>query len=120
MNLLVDTNILLYLLNGDEKISTILSQSVVHISFITELELLCYPNLKEKESAAIHSLLAESKIYDINSQIKKNCIKIRKAYRLKLPDAIIGATALSFNLTLFSNDSDFQRIKEIDTVNYQV
>lgn len=38
---------------------------------------------------------------------------IRKAYRLKLPDAIIAATALFLRATLVTNDKSFLSIKEI-------
>lgn len=74
MNILVDTNIILYLLQGDKKISNLLSESVVHLSFISELELLSYPKLKKYEFDPIQSLIDEAILYDKNSQIKKNCL----------------------------------------------
>jgi len=45
MNILIDTNIALYLLGGDEQIANVLDGQVVHVSFITELELLGYPDI---------------------------------------------------------------------------
>ncbi len=45
MNILIDTNIALYLLGGDNRIAEVLEGQVVHVSFITELELLGYPNI---------------------------------------------------------------------------
>ncbi len=45
----VDTNILLYFLNGDtEVIDMISDKKDIYISFITELELLSFPRLTDK------------------------------------------------------------------------
>ena len=48
-SLLVDTNIILYLLGGDKTIIPILENKNLFISFISELELLSYINLTNKE-----------------------------------------------------------------------
>ena len=45
----VDTNIILYLLNGDETIADLLDGKQIYISFITELELLSFKNLNDTE-----------------------------------------------------------------------
>ena len=41
----VDTNILLYFLNGDVEVIDMISDKDIFISFITELELLSFPKL---------------------------------------------------------------------------
>jgi predicted nucleic acid-binding protein len=41
----VDTNILLYFLNGDPEVIDMISDKEIFISFITELELLSFPKL---------------------------------------------------------------------------
>lgn len=40
INYIIDTNIVLYLLSGDERLADILNNHIINISFITELELL--------------------------------------------------------------------------------
>ena len=40
--LFIDTNIVLYLLNGDQTLAELLHEKQLYISFITELELLAY------------------------------------------------------------------------------
>jgi predicted nucleic acid-binding protein len=47
--ILVDTNILLYLLSDNDTIEQILQGKTIYISFITELELLGFRNISEKE-----------------------------------------------------------------------
>ena len=118
MNLLVDTNIILYLLHGDQRVKELLDGENIHLSFITELELLSYPELSDSEEKEIIVLLEMSVIHDINSQVKKNCIQLRKKYSLKLPDAIIASTALSLDMMMLSNDSIFERVSELNLITY--
>jgi predicted nucleic acid-binding protein len=50
--------------------------------------------------------------------VVKTTIDICKQSRIKLPDAIIAATALSSNLTLLTrNVSDFKHIQGLTVVN---
>ena len=65
----VDTNILLYFLNGDTEVIDMISDKDVYISFITELELLSFPRLTDKEEKTIKGLLKNCIITDINSEI---------------------------------------------------
>ncbi|MBI5403207.1 MAG: PIN domain-containing protein [Ignavibacteriae bacterium] len=117
-SLIADTNILLYLLNGDKTLAKILNNKKIYISFISELELQCFKNLSLKEKTLIDSLINDCIIIDINDVIKQNTIEIRKRYALKLPDAIIAASAEYLNLPLLTSDSDFNKIIEINTIYY--
>jgi predicted nucleic acid-binding protein len=60
--------------------------------------------------------LAQVTVVDVNEAVKNTAITLRKQYRLKLPDAIVCATALSMNVVLLSNDAQLGRVTEI-TVN---
>jgi predicted nucleic acid-binding protein len=119
-NIFVDTNILLYLLNGDQTITEILDNKSIFISFVTELELLGYSKITEKEEIQIQELLSQLTIIDINSDIKKLAIKFRKSYKLKLPDLIIASTAYFLNQPLLTSDQQMSQIEEINILNYQV
>ena len=57
-NIFVDTNILLYLISGDDTITGLLDSKSVFISFITELELLSFKDLSDAERAKINELLS--------------------------------------------------------------
>ncbi|MDX2304802.1 MAG: PIN domain-containing protein [Microscillaceae bacterium] len=55
--------------------------------------------------------LAGTEIHYINDEIIKGAIQIRKETRIKLPDAIIAATAIHNNYVLLStNDNDFRKV----------
>ena len=55
-SLFVDTNILLYLLSGDETVAEMLDEKHLVISFVTELELLGYKDLSESDLKIIQEL----------------------------------------------------------------
>jgi len=56
--------------------------------------------------------------YDLENPIKLQTVEIRKEHNIKLPDSIIAATALVFNMELITrNEKDFQNIVELKIVN---
>lgn len=118
--LFVDTNIILYLLNGDETLSEFLNGRQVYLSFVTELELLGYPGLSEKDRKTIQSFLSQCKITDINKTIKEEVIRLRSVYKIKLPDAIVVASAIYLDLPLITSDTGFKKLEtELNLIHYE-
>jgi predicted nucleic acid-binding protein len=117
--ILVDTNILLYLLSGNDTIEQILQGKTIYISFITELELLGFRNISEKEEKQIHNLLNDCSIISMNNRLKEKYIDIRKTHNLKLADSIIAATAIAFDLPLITADKQFKNIKKLKLIAYE-
>lgn len=117
--LFLDTNIILYLLQGDKTLTEVLDNKQFYISFITQLELLSFPGLTRKDLKVINELLGECVIIDINSEIKDLTVKYRKNYKLKLPDSIIAATSLYLDITLMTADTDFKKLKDLDLILYE-
>lgn len=56
---------------------------------------------------------------NLNDQIKEIAITLRKLHKLKLPDALIAASAFYYNIPLISADKDFTIISELDVIFYQ-
>jgi len=113
-NLFVDTNILLLLLNGNRTIAQNIFEQNIFVSFITELELLGYKGISASEQKIIKSLLSDCVVIDINESVKKEVIKIKQKQKIKLPDAIIAATAIYLDLPLLSADKDFSKIDNLN------
>lgn len=53
--LLLDSNIILYLLNGDKTLADFLQEKELFISIITEMELLSFSGISIKEQKQIQS-----------------------------------------------------------------
>jgi tRNA(fMet)-specific endonuclease VapC len=88
------------------------------ISFITQIELQAW-NPPNPDDLKIYQLfISSSSIVGINDDIIQETIRIRKFYRLKLPDALIAATALINDITLIAdNDKDFKQLPGLKYLN---
>ncbi|MCK9400676.1 MAG: type II toxin-antitoxin system VapC family toxin [Bacteroidales bacterium] len=115
----VDTNIILYLLNGDETLAELLNGKQLYISFITQLELLSYPKNSRKDIKIIQEFIEQCIIIDINEEIKDIVIDLKKKQQFKLPDGIIIATALYLDLPLITADQDFKKLDKLNLIFYE-
>jgi predicted nucleic acid-binding protein len=84
------------------------------VSFITKIELLVWNPAKPGDIRVREKFLDGSEIYYISDDIIERAIQIRKKTRIKLPDAIIAATALANDFILLSdNDNDFKKVEPL-------
>ncbi len=113
------TNILLYLLSGNTTVADFLDQKTLFVSFVTELEMLGYSGLNEDENAVVERLLQDCTIIDINSEIKRTVIEMRRTNKLRLPDAIIAATSKYLNIPLMTADKDLIKINGLNILFYE-
>jgi predicted nucleic acid-binding protein len=118
-DLLLDSNIVLYLLNGEQTLIPLLEEKKLYVSFITQLETLGYRGITAEEQEKINQFLSECIIIDINPVIKNYTIRLRQAHDIKLPDSIIMATALYLNVPVITADSEFKKVEELDLIYYE-
>ena len=118
-NILLDTNIVLYLLNGEETLIPLLEDKNLFLSFITQLELLGDQNLDPDDISKIKQFVSECTVIDITPGIKEIAISIRQNYKVKLPDCIIMATSLWLNMPLITADQDFKKIDIADLIYFK-
>jgi predicted nucleic acid-binding protein len=117
--ILVDTNIAIYLLNGDVDLADILNDKKLFVSFVTQLELLGYDKITLPQEKIIENMLSYCVVVDINNAIKSEVIRLKRNYKIKLPDSIIAATAFYLDLPLMTADKGFSRIEELNLMLYE-
>lgn len=84
------------------------------ISFITKIELLVWNPSDLSDMVVREEFISGSEICYINDDIITRSIEIRKRTNIKLPDAIIAATAMINDYELIStNDNDFKKILDM-------
>lgn len=89
-----------------------------YISIINKIELLGFNNISADEEQNFHKLINASTILNLTDDIVTKTIEVRKQFKIKLPDAIIAATALTHNLTIVTrNTKDFEKIKGVEILN---
>lgn len=113
-DLVVDTNILIYILEGKKSVAEAVRGKRLVISFITEMELRSWPLLSTESNSIIKKLLSQCSIIALNEEIKERAIEIRRKTKLKLPDSIVCATANCLGLPLLSADRVLSRVLELD------
>jgi tRNA(fMet)-specific endonuclease VapC len=85
----------------------------IGISVITLVEFLSNPELTTKNKFLFDEFIELVEIYPVTRENKilvLQTVSVRKKYKLKLPDAIIAATAIVNNATLLSADDIFAKI----------
>ena len=89
----------------------------IYISVISRMELLVWPNASFEHLQVLNLFIKASFVYNLDEAIVLKTIELRTAYKIKLPDAIIAATAIEFGLTLISrNLKDFNKITDLKTI----
>jgi predicted nucleic acid-binding protein len=117
---LIDSNSLIDFFNNalPESGVTLLINIAPRISVITQIEIFSKRGLESNEIEKLREFTNTATIYDVNSAIAGQAIKIRLRYSVKLPDAIIAATAICHDLILVTrNMSDFKNITDLKIVN---
>ena len=118
MRNLIDTNVWIDALSGRLSSTAFLKISVqadwAGYSAITRLELFGLPGLKGEEESKISEILKPFVEIAVDSAIIDRAIGVRRARRIKVPDAIIAATALERSCSLITrNIEDFKGITDL-------
>lgn len=85
------------------------------VIIITEIELLGYSEIKEKDEQELTEFLNNIQIFPLSQSVKNKAIQLRKRHKIKLPDCIVLATALAENRQLLTLDNGLRNkfLKEI-------
>lgn len=109
---LVDTNILIYLSKKQLAFDRVASTGdKLFISVITYMEVLGYPFVNSVEKQIVEEICKSIPTIGLDKSIVDKVIRIRQSHKIKLPDAIILATALVNKFELITaNVNDFSNI----------
>lgn len=112
--LLLDSNIIIYLSNKVLKISDFAeTNDTLYISVITYMEILGYHFESEEEEYFIKNLFSYLPILHIDELIAEKVIAYKKVNKIRLPDAIILATASEYGCKLVTkNSEDYKNVDE--------
>lgn len=118
--ILLDTNAVLYLLNGDITLADFLVSQEIYISIISEIELLSYKKITETERIKLSQFISLIEVLPLSDSVKIKAIEIRKVNSLKIPDSIIAGTAMAFQMPLLSADKQMKSVKDIELILYEL
>lgn len=122
MSFLIDSNIFIYAAAGQVEALDVLdaaeADDLSGYSAITRLEVIGYNQFADDEETQLLTMLSCFKEYDVSRSIIDEAIRLRKCAALKVPDAIIAATARIYRATLITrNTDDFKNLEDLDIRN---
>jgi hypothetical protein len=84
---------------------------------ITKIELLGFNGATIEEQNVTETFIDAALVFSLNDAVINKTIALRKQLRIKLPDAIIAATAIVYDLTVITrNTGDFDKIPALKYV----
>jgi len=104
---LIDTNVIIDYLAGDELVISFLDDLIwteMCLSVINRMELFSLPDLTPEISGGLTQFLASLTVIPLNEDVERTAITLRRNTNLKLPDAIVAATAWTREATLITRD----------------
>ncbi|MCL2043488.1 MAG: PIN domain-containing protein [Treponema sp.] len=111
---LLDTNIIINILNGNLDLLDFFDafpDCELYINPVIKIEVLAKADMSEQEEIEARALLDSFNWAEIDQSSCEIAIQIRRSKKLRLPDALIAASAINLNATVLSIDAhlrDFQ------------
>ncbi len=122
---LVDTNIAIYFLDAQLPppvrafVESVLNSGTACLSVISKMEILGWNFASPQEEVQARAFVNDLTLLALNDEVVEKTIALRKQLpKVKLPDAIIAATALVHGIPLLSrNIADFSKVPGLEVVN---
>lgn len=119
----LDSNIIIYHLQGvlDDKEEVILAEALsaeAYISVISRIEVLGWRGHTDESLEKAQQFLNGLDEIPLREKIVTSCIRLKQNLAIKLPDAVIAATALQLSIPLMTrNIADFERVPQLQLFN---
>ncbi len=121
---LLDTNVVIYFFNGltDDAALIEILRSSFNISIITKIEFLSWHKLLHDSVLNDKALefISNARVFELDEVVANRTIKNRQQYKMKTPDAIIGATAEVHGFEIVTNNVDDFRMLDLKVMTVSV
>jgi tRNA(fMet)-specific endonuclease VapC len=121
---LLDTNAIIALLQGNQQLLTYTrNASWIGISIISQIEFVCFPRLTVGDRELFEQFNSRIEIIGLSTvdrPLLDQIVSIRQSSRVKLPDAIVAATAISQGAVLVTADRQLQSIPNLSVQSFEL
>ncbi|CAN5579746.1 hypothetical protein BH23BAC4_BH23BAC4_06460 [soil metagenome] len=110
--MLLDSNLIIYAAMPEhEVLRQFIAEHAPLVSVISKIETLGYHRLQEDERQFLEAFFDASEIIAVSEQVVELSISLRQTKKMSLGDALIGATAICYDIPLLTrNVADFHGI----------
>lgn len=117
--IILDSNILIYSAQNEYAfLRELIFDDNCYVSQISKLEVLGFYRLRDTDRNYFESCFQLISLIDIDEEIIDQAIKLRQQRKFSVGDAIIAATALKYDATLYTrNRADFIAITGLNVTN---
>jgi hypothetical protein len=114
--IIADTNIVVYSIKGLPELKPYILTYNFAVSEITVIELLGIKGIDPFTLKRRKEFLEDCHLYHYNSYIRVIAIRLKQKYVLRIPDALIAATAIHYDIPFLTADKDFKKIEELEVI----
>jgi predicted nucleic acid-binding protein len=114
-NMLIDTNVFIYMMEDYFDLNKLGADSL-YISIITKIELLGKKDIAIEEIQRVQQKLLDVHVIKLDDNIENMAIQIKQQRHVKVPDALIAATAITENLTLVTADVKLAKVEGLKVI----
>jgi tRNA(fMet)-specific endonuclease VapC len=120
----LDTNTIVQLLSGNPSVLEIVyNAEYIATSVICEIEFFSFADLTEEDRVLFGEFARKIEIIDLCSSsiaLKERIYNLRSKKKLKLPDAIVAASAAVNECILLTADKKLLNVSDIHALSYEV
>jgi predicted nucleic acid-binding protein len=121
--LFLDTNAIVALLQGNQElVNYTRGVDWIGVSIISQIEFFCFSKLTDVDRNLFTEFLTQIEVIGLPSsdrQLIDRTVEIRRTLRIRLPDAIIVASALTRNASLVTADRELLSIKDLPVLSFK-
>jgi predicted nucleic acid-binding protein len=116
--MLLDSNIIIYAAQPDHAdLRQFIAEHTPAVSVISYIEVLGYHQLREHDRQFLEQFFQATEVLPLSDDVVQWAVRLRQQQQMSLGDAIVAGTALAYELTLVThNTEDFQWIRGLEVL----
>ena len=105
--MLLDSNIIIYASKPEyADLRRFIAEHTPSVSAVSYVEVLGYHRLTDSERHSLEAFFAAALILPLSATVLDQAVRLRQQKKMTLGDSLVGATALVYNLTLVTRNTD--------------
>ena len=102
--------------NGMDFLDTVIN-AIPNISIITKIEVQSL-QIPEEYTELVNNFLRDAIVLDLSNNVAKKCVLINQTHTLDITQAVVAATAVTYNYTLVTNTTKpYAKIRGLNVIN---